>query len=157
MTPQKLISWNVNGLRAAIKKGFESFLDSEEPDVICLQETKISQEIVDDFAFAGYPHTYWNCATKKGYSGTAIISKTAPLSVQFGLGIEKHDDEGRVITAEFHDYFLVTVYTPNAQNHDENKRPKRLDYRTQEWDVDFLAHCQALEFKSQSSFAEILM
>ena len=152
MSPHKLISWNVNGLRAAIKKGFESFLDSEQPDVICLQETKISQDLVDGFAFVGYPHAYWNCAEKKGYSGTAIISKTAPLSVQFGLGIEKHDNEGRVITAEFQDYFLVTVYTPNAQNHDENKRPKRLDYRTQEWDVDFLAHCQALELQKPVIF-----
>jgi exodeoxyribonuclease-3 len=145
MSPKKLISWNVNGLRAALKKGFEGFLDSESPDVICLQETKISHDLVDDFAFVGYPHSYWNCAQKKGYSGTAILSQTAPLSVQYGLGIEKHDQEGRVITAEFDDYFLVTVYTPNAQGHDANKRPKRLDYRTQEWDVDFLAHCKALE------------
>ena len=85
--PQKLISWNVNGLRAALKKGFESFLESEQPNVICLQETKISADLIEDFAFVGYPHTYWNCADKKGYSGTAILSKTAPLSVQHGLGI----------------------------------------------------------------------
>jgi exodeoxyribonuclease-3 len=145
MSPQKLISWNVNGLRAVIKKGFESFLENEQPDVICLQETKISQDLVDTFAFVGYPHAHWNCAEKKGYSGTALICKTAPLSIQMGLGIQKHDNEGRVITAEFEDYFLVTVYTPNAQNHDENKRPKRLDYRTNEWDVDFLTHCKSLE------------
>ena len=145
MSPHKLISWNVNGLRAVIKKGFESFLESEQPDVICLQETKISPDLVDDFAFVGYPYEYWNCADKKGYSGTAIISKINPLSIQYGLGMEKHDHEGRVITAEFEDYFLVTVYTPNAQNHDENKRPKRLDYRTKEWDVDFLAYVKSLE------------
>lgn len=145
MSPKKLISWNVNGLRAVLKKGFEAFLESEQPDVLCLQETKISADLVENFAFIGYPHAYWHCAEKKGYSGTAILSKTAPLSIQYGLGIDKHDNEGRVITAEFEDYFLVTVYTPNAQNHDENKRPRRLDYRTKEWDVDFLAHLKALE------------
>ena len=145
MSPKKLISWNVNGIRAALKKGFEAFLDSEQPDVLCLQETKISADLVENFSFLGYPHAYWNCAEKKGYSGTAILSKTPALSVTYGLGIEKHDNEGRVITAEFADYFLVTVYTPNAQNHDENKRPRRLDYRTKEWDVDFLAHVKTLE------------
>jgi exodeoxyribonuclease-3 len=145
MSPQKLISWNVNGLRAALKKGFEAFLEDEQPDVLCLQETKISSDLVENFAFLGYPHAYWNCAAKKGYSGTAILSKIPPISVQYGLGIEKHDNEGRVISAEFDDYFLVTVYTPNAQGHDENKRPRRLDYRTKEWDVDFLAHVKALE------------
>jgi exodeoxyribonuclease-3 len=145
MSPKKLISWNVNGLRAVIKKGFEAFLEAEQPDVLCLQETKISQDLVENFAFIGYAHAYWNCAEKKGYSGTAILSKIAPLSVQYGLGIDKHDTEGRVLSAEFEDYFLVTVYTPNAQNHDENKRPRRLDYRTKEWDVDFLAHVKKLE------------
>jgi len=150
--PKKLISWNVNGLRAALKKGFKSFLNQEQPDVICLQETKLSEDLVDDFAFMDYPHAYWNCATKKGYSGTAILSRTAPISVYMGLGIAKHDGEGRVITAEFEAYFLVTVYTPNAQNHDENKRPKRLDYRTREWDVDFLAHVQSLEARKPVIF-----
>ena len=145
MTPQKLISWNVNGLRAVLKKGFESFLQQEQPNVLCLQETKVSAEITDQFAFADYPYTYWNCAQKKGYSGAAVLSKVEPLTVQYGLGIEKHDTEGRVITAEFPDYFLVTVYTPNLQGHDENKRPKRLDYRTGEWDVDFLNHVKSLE------------
>jgi exodeoxyribonuclease III len=145
MSPKKLISWNVNGLRAVIKKGFDNFLASEQPDLLCLQETKISADLVEDFAFIGYPYAYWHCAEKKGYSGTAILSKVAPISVQYGLGIEKHDSEGRVITAEFEDYFLVTVYTPNAQNQDENKRPRRLDYRTKEWDVDFLAHVRKLE------------
>ncbi|CAI8305726.1 MAG: Exodeoxyribonuclease [Opitutia bacterium UBA7350] len=141
----KLISWNVNGLRAVIKKGFEGFLAAEQPDVLCLQETKISDDLVANFAFEGYPHLYWNCAEKKGYSGTALLCRDAPLSVKKGIGIQKHDTEGRVLTAEFSDYFLVTVYTPNSQNHDENKRPRRLDYRTLEWDVDFLNYCKKLE------------
>ena len=145
MTTQKLISWNVNGLRAILKKGFESFLEQEQPDVLCLQETKISTDLTDQFTFPNYPYTYWNCAQKKGYSGTALLSKTEPISVRYGLAIEKHDNEGRVITAEFADYFLVTVYTPNSQGHDENKRPKRLDYRTREWDVDFLNYVKSLE------------
>jgi exodeoxyribonuclease-3 len=145
MANQKLFSWNVNGLRAVLKKGFLDFLDTQSPDIICLQETKISDDLVTGFTFENYPYTYWNCATKKGYSGTAILSKIKPISISYGLGIEKHDNEGRVITAEFKDYYLVTVYTPNSQNHDENKRPKRLDYRTQEWDIDFLAHVKALE------------
>lgn len=145
MNPKQLISWNVNGLRAAIKKGFGSYLADCGADVICLQETKISDDLIENFSFDAFPHTYWNCAEKKGYSGTAILSKTEPLSVQYGLGIAKHDKEGRVLTAEFDDYFLVTVYTPNSQNHDENKRPRRLDYRTQEWDVDFLAFVKHLE------------
>jgi len=145
MSPKKLISWNVNGLRAVLKKGFEDFLDHCGADVVCLQETKISDDLTSGFEFDGYPHVYWNCARKKGYSGTAILSKVEPLSVKNGIGIEKHDGEGRVITAEFEDYHLVTVYTPNAQNHDENKRPRRLDYRTQEWDVDFLSYVKELE------------
>lgn len=145
MPNHKLISWNVNGLRAVIKKGFDDFLAREAPDVLCLQETKISDDLVADFAFAGYPHLYWNCAEKKGYSGTALLCREAPLSVKKGIGIQKHDTEGRVLTAEFPDYYLVTVYTPNSQNHDENKRPRRLDYRTLEWDVDFLAYCKELE------------
>ena len=144
-SPTNLISWNVNGLRAAIKKGFREFIAASGADVICLQETKISDDLTPDFDFPDYPHTYWNCATKKGYSGTALLCKSAPLAVTKGIGIEKHDNEGRVLTAEFPDYFLVTVYTPNSQNHDENKRPRRLDYRTLEWDVDFLAYLQTLE------------
>ena len=145
MANQKLISWNVNGLRAVLKKGFLDFIDGEQPDVLCLQETKISDDLVEGFTFDDYPHTYWNCAEKKGYSGTAILSKKKPLSVSYGLGIEQHDKEGRVITAEFSDYYLVTVYTPNSQNHDENKRPRRLDYRTGEWDVAFLEYVKGLE------------
>lgn len=147
MQPKTLISWNVNGLRAVLKKGFEDFLAEASPDVLCLQETKISADLVDQFSFQDYPYSYWCCAQKKGYSGTAILSKFEPINVTYGLGIEKHDQEGRVITAEFQEYFLVTVYTPNSQNHDENKRPKRLDYRTLEWDRDFLAHVKDLETK----------
>ena len=149
---QKLISWNVNGLRAVLKKGFETFLEQEQPDVLCLQETKISTDLTHQFIFKDYSYVYWNCADKKGYSGTAIISKQEPLSVSNGLGIQKHDNEGRVITAEFENFFLVTVYTPNAQGHDENKRPKRLDYRTKEWDVDFLKYVKQLEAKKPVIF-----
>jgi exodeoxyribonuclease-3 len=145
MNPRKFISWNVNGLRAARKKGFDDFLSKCRADVVCLQETKISDDLTAGFSFSDYPFTYWNCAEKKGYSGTAILSKVAPMSVQKGIGDAVHDREGRVITAEFESFFLVTVYTPNAQNHDENKRPRRLDYRTQEWDVAFLSFVKKLE------------
>ncbi len=141
----KLHSWNVNGLRAVLKKNFNDYLEAERPDILCLQETKISADLVGDFQFADYPYAYWNCAIKKGYSGTAILSKREPLSLTRGIGIESHDEEGRVITAEFPAYYVVTVYTPNSQNHDENKRPRRLDYRSLEWDVDFLAYLKALE------------
>jgi exodeoxyribonuclease-3 len=143
-SPHQLISWNVNGLRAVLKKGFQDFLNNCGAQVVCLQETKISDDLTNNFEFEGYPHVCWNCAEKKGYSGTAILSQVEPISVQYGMGIAKHDSEGRVITAEFADYFLVTVYTPNAQNHDENKRPRRLDYRTREWDVDFLGYVKDL-------------
>lgn len=147
MNTLKLISWNVNGLRAALKKGFADFLTEQKPDILCLQETKISADLVKDFAFPEYPNAYWNCADKKGYSGTAILSKRELLSINYGIAMEKHDREGRVITAEFDNYYLVTVYTPNSQNHDANKRPKRLDYRTLEWDVDFLAYVEKLDSK----------
>ena len=146
MTKAKsILSWNVNGIRAVIKKGFEAFLAETNHDIVCLQETKISEDLVHGFQFENYPHLIWNCAEKKGYSGTAIFSKQAPLSIKKGIGIEKHDKEGRVISAEFEDFYLVTVYTPNAQGHDENRRPKRLDYRTKEWDVDFLNFILELE------------
>jgi exodeoxyribonuclease-3 len=151
-SPTQLISWNVNGLRAAIKKGFEDYLNDCGADVVCLQETKISEDLTEGFQFEAYPHVYWNCAQKKGYSGTGILSKIEPLSVHNGIGNEKHDGEGRVITAEFDNYYLVTVYTPNAQNHDENKRPRRLDYRTLEWDVDFLSYAKGLEKKKPVVF-----
>lgn len=110
----KLVSWNVNGLRACMGKGFGEFLAAEAPDVICLQETKMQKEQAD-FDFPGY-HEYWNSAVvKKGYSGTAVFSKTEPLSVTFGIGAEEFDGEGRVIAAEYGEFILVTVYTPNSQ------------------------------------------
>ncbi len=135
----KLISWNVNGIRAVLKKGFAEWFAEEKPDVLCLQETKAKPEQVDlPLEFAGY-HQYWNSAVKPGYSGTLILTKEKPLSVFNGIGIDEHDTEGRVITAEYPDYFLVTVYTPNAQN-----GLARLDYRLT-WDRDFLAYLKDLE------------
>ena len=118
----KLISWNVNGLRACMNKGFEDFLRASEADAFCLQETKMQREQAD-FVFDGYEE-YWNSAEKKGYSGTAIFSKNAPLDVTYGIGFEEHDKEGRVITAEYENFYLVTVYTPNSQ-----RELARLDYR----------------------------
>ena len=118
----KLISWNVNGFRACMNKGFEDFLRASEADAFCLQETKMQREQAD-FVFDGYEE-YWNSAEKKGYSGTAIFSKNAPLNVTYGIGIEEHDKEGRVITAEYENFYLVTVYTPNSQ-----RELARLDYR----------------------------
>lgn len=118
----KLVSWNVNGLRACMTKGFMDFLTSENPDIICLQETKMQRE-QGDFDLEGY-HEYWNSADKKGYSGTAIFTKREPISVAYDIGVEEHSFEGRVITAEFDSFFLVCVYTPNAQH-----ELKRIDYR----------------------------
>ena len=118
----KLVSWNVNGLRAAMGKGFMDFLNSEDPDVICIQETKMQREQAN-FELTGY-HEYWNSAEKKGYSGTAIFSKIEPISVTYDIGVEEHSHEGRVITAEYEKFYLVCVYTPNAQN-----ELKRIDYR----------------------------
>ena len=118
----KLISWNVNGLRACMNKGFEDFLRASEADAFCLQETKMQREQAD-FVFDGYEE-YWNSAEKKGYSGTAIFSKNVPLNVTYGIGVEEHDKEGRVITAEYENFYLVTVYTPNSQ-----RELARLDYR----------------------------
>ncbi len=118
----KLISWNVNGLRACMGKGFMEMVQGEDPDVICLQETKMQRE-QGDFAFPGY-REYWNSAEKKGYSGTAIFTKPQPLSVEYGLGREEYDREGRLIAAEYPDFILVTVYTPNSQ-----RGLERLDFR----------------------------
>ncbi|MGJ8677140.1 MAG: exodeoxyribonuclease III [Akkermansiaceae bacterium] len=135
----KIISWNVNGIRAVIKKNFAEFITDHQPDILCLQETKARAEQVDlPLEMAGY-HCYWNSAEKPGYSSTAIFSKTKPIAVTNDIGIEEHDKEGRVITAEYEDYYLVTVYTPNAQN-----ELARLPYR-QRWDDDFLAFCKNLE------------
>lgn len=134
----KLVSWNVNGLRACVSKGcFQEFMDNEKPDVICLQETKL-QEGQIKMDLPGYEE-YWNYAEKKGYSGTAIFTKEKPISVTYGLGIEEHDHEGRVITAEYNDYYLVTVYVPNAK-----EDLSRLEYR-QVWEDDFLKYIKKLE------------
>ncbi|HBM4183211.1 TPA: exodeoxyribonuclease III [Listeria innocua] len=118
----KLISWNVNGLRAAVKKGFLEYFEEVDADIFCLQETKL-QEGQIELDLPAYKD-YWNYAVKKGYSGTAIFTKVEPLSVQYGLGVPEHDTEGRVITLEFEDFYMVTVYTPNSQ-----AELKRLDYR----------------------------
>lgn len=135
----RFISWNVNGLRAIMQKGFMDNFNALDADIFCLQETKL-QEGQIDFAPEGY-YGYWNYAEKKGYSGTAIFSKTEPLSVSYGLGIEEHDHEGRVITLEFEDFYFVTVYTPNAQD-----GLKRLDYRMK-WEDDFLSYIKSLDSK----------
>ncbi len=134
----KLISWNVNGIRACIKKGFLDFFNETDADIFCIQETKAHREQVE-LETPGY-HQYWNSAVKKGYSSTLVLTKSEPLSVTHDLGIEKHGQEGRVITAEYPDFYLVNVYTPNSK-----RGLLRLDYRTQEWDVDFLAHLKKLE------------
>ena len=108
----KLITWNVNGLRACMNKGFADFMQAADADIFCVQETKMQREQAA-FAFPGY-YEYWNSAEKKGYSGTAIFSKTEPLSVTYGLNIPEHDNEGRVITAEYPSFYLICVYTPNS-------------------------------------------
>lgn len=135
----KFISWNVNGLRACLQKGFLDFFREADADFFCLQETKL-QEGQIDLEFLGYK-SYWNYADKKGYSGTAIFTKHEPLSVTYGLGIDQHDHEGRVITLEMEDFYLVCVYTPNSQD-----GLKRLDYRM-EWDDDFRNHVYGLSQK----------
>ncbi len=134
----KLISWNVNGLRAVLKKNFLEFLDAERPDILCLQETKCTPDDVEQLWPAQYT-TFWNCAEKKGYSGTAIFTKPRPLKVTPHLGIAGHDREGRVLTAEYPDFFLVNVYVPNSK-----RELERLPYR-QQWDMDFLKFLQRLE------------
>lgn len=133
----KLISWNVNGLRAVVKKGFEDIFAEIDADVFCLQETKL-QEGQIDLELEGY-YQYWNYAVKKGYSGTAIFSKKEALSVKYGIGIEEHDQEGRVITVEYEDFYLVNCYTPNAQ-----AELKRIEYRLK-WEEDFLMFLKELE------------
>lgn len=135
----KLISWNVNGLRACMNKGFKDFMERVDADIFCVQETKMQREQAT-FVFDGYEE-YWNSAEKKGYSGTAVFSKTKPLSVSYGLGIEEHDKEGRVITAEFQDFYLVNVYTPNAQ-----RGLERLDYRMV-WEDVFRRYVKELDEK----------
>ena len=135
----KLISWNVNGIRACLTKGFEERFQELDADIFCLQETKCQQGQVK-LELPGY-YQYWNYANRKGYSGTAIFTKQEPLSVFYGMGIEEHDKEGRVITLEFDDFYMVTVYTPNSQS-----ELRRLEYRMQ-WEKDFLSYLLNLQEK----------
>ena len=135
----KLISWNVNGLRANVKKGFMDYFLTIDADIFCVQETKL-QEGQIDLNLHGY-HQYWNYAEKKGYSGTAVYSKVEPISYHYGINIENHDTEGRVITLEYEDFYLVNVYTPNSQN-----ELARIDYRM-EWERDFLDYIKSLDEK----------
>ena len=132
---KKFISWNVNGIRACVTKGFMDYFKSSDADFFCLQETKLQAGQID-LELEGY-HQYWNYAEKKGYSGTAIFAKEEPLSVTYGLGIEEHDKEGRVITLEYQDYYVVTCYTPNSQ-----PELARLDYRMT-WEDAFKAHLKS--------------
>jgi len=134
----KLLSWNVNGLRAALRKNFLAYLTDQKPDVLCLQETKCMPDDVEQLWPARYA-TYWNSAEKKGYSGTALFTRLKPLAVTRGIDVAQHDREGRVLTAEFGDFFLVNVYVPNSQ-----RELTRLAYR-QEWDRDFLHYLKTLE------------
>ena len=135
----KFISWNVNGLRACVQKGFLDFFQETDADFFCIQESKL-QEGQIDLDLPGYEQ-YWNYAEKKGYSGTAIFTKHTPLSVNYGIGIEEHDHEGRVITLEYADFYMVTCYTPNSQN-----ELARLPYRMT-WEDDFLAYLKSLDAK----------
>jgi exodeoxyribonuclease III len=141
----KLISWNVNGLRSVLKKNFLEFLAAEKPDILCLQEIKCTSEDVEHL-WPGHYTTFWNGAEKKGYSGTAIFTKTRPLKVEPHVGIAEHDREGRVLTAEYEDFYLVNVYVPNSK-----RELERLPYR-QQWDVDFLKFLKKLEKKKPVIF-----
>jgi len=140
----KLISWNVNGIRACVQKGFLDFFKEIDADVFCIQESKLQAGQID-LDLPGY-HQYWNYAVKKGYSGTALFTKQEPVSVAYGIGIEEHDQEGRVITAEFEKCYVVTVYTPNSQD-----GLARLDYRMT-WEDAFLSYLKGLEEKKPVIF-----
>ena len=143
MASVKIVSWNVNGIRAVIKKGFVNSVKKLNADIVCLQETKAHPEQLDgELKELGYEYEYWNSAKKKGYSGTAVFSRVEPKNVRLGMEISKHDDEGRVISVEFDKYYLVCVYTPNSK-----RGLERLDYRYNEWDVDFLKYVKGLEKK----------
>ncbi len=137
----KLISWNVNGLRAVITKGFEDFFKEIQADIFCIQETKMQEDQIGDSIkeIVKEYHCYWNSAEKKGYSGTAVFSKIKPINVTYGIGIEEHDKEGRVITLEFPDFYLVNCYTPNSK-----RELERLDYRMQ-WEDAFRNYLVALD------------
>ena len=141
----KLISWNVNGLRAVLRKNFLDYLKTEKPDILCLQETKCHPDDVEQLWPAHYT-TYWNCANRKGYSGTAIFAKHRPLKVTPHVGIAEHDCEGRVLTAEFDEFYVVNVYVPNSK-----RDLSRLTYR-QQWDRDFLGFLKKLERKKPVIF-----
>lgn len=141
----RLISWNVNGLRACVTKGFEDFFNDIDADIFCLQETKLQQGQID-FAPEGY-YSYWNYAEKKGYSGTAVFTKKEPVSVSYGIGIEEHDHEGRVITLEFEEFYFVTVYVPNSK-----RELLRLDYRM-EWEDAFREYIVSLDKNKPVIFA----
>jgi exodeoxyribonuclease III len=141
----KIISWNVNGLRAVLRKNFLDYLAGEAPDILCLQETKAGPNDVEQLWPAAYT-AYWNTAQKKGYSGTAILTRPRPISVSCGVNIAAHDNEGRVLTAEYPDFFLVNVYVPNSK-----RELTRLPYR-QEWDRDFLRYLKKLERKKPVIF-----
>ena len=140
----KLISWNVNGIRACVGKNFMEFFNEVDADIFCLQETKLQENQID-LQLEGY-YQYWNYAKKKGYSGTAIFTKKEPLNVIYGMGIEEHDQEGRLITLEFEDFYMVTVYTPNSQS-----ELKRLNYRMK-WEDDFKKYLKELD-KTVSRYA----
>ena len=135
----KMVSWNVNGIRAVLKKGFLDQLEAFDADIVCLQETKAMPEQVAEVEWPRTFHQFWNAAEKKGYSGTVVFTKEEPLDVTLGIGVPKHDREGRVINVEYDDFFLVNVYTPNSQN-----ELARLDYRIQEWDLMFRRHIKRL-------------
>lgn len=140
----KFISWNVNGIRACVQKGFLDFFKEADADIFCIQESKM-QEGQLKLELEGY-HQFWNYAERKGYSGTAIFTKQEPLSVAYGIGMEEHDKEGRIITLEFEEFYFVTVYTPNSQN-----ELARLDYRMQ-WETEFLKYLKKLEAKKPVIF-----
>lgn len=141
----KIISWNVNGIRSVLKKGFLEFLSTHNPDILCLQETKATSSDVD-LDLPQY-HQYWNSAQKKGYSGTCIFTKEKPLSVVNGILLDIHDLEGRTITLEYPTFYLVNVYVPNSK-----RDLSRLEYRSTQWDVDFLKYLKALEKKKPVIF-----
>ncbi len=141
----RMISWNVNGARAAVKAGLAGFVAAEKPDVLCLQETKAPAGGMK-LGLPGY-HEFWNDAAKPGYAGTAILCRTEPIKVTRGIGIAKHDGEGRVLTAEFQDFYVISAYVPNSK-----RGLERLPYRTKEWDVDFLAYVRRLDRKKPVIF-----
>ncbi len=134
----KLISWNVNGLRACITKGFEDFFKESDADMFCIQETKMQEDQAEEIQYEGY-HRYMNSAVKKGYSGTMVFTKQEPISVTYGLGIEEHDQEGRIITLEYDKFYLVCCYTPNSK-----RELERLDYRMV-WEDEMLKYFKKLE------------